>query len=66
MLGLLRWGVTLLSFGGLAYDWLKSSTKEPEIVIESANVKKTDSTDNWSQLLQIATAGLVAYIALKN
>ncbi len=54
----------IASTAALAYDWLKSSTKQPEIVIEQATVP--DKTVlNWSKILPWTALLFGAYWLIK-
>ena len=54
----------IASTAALAYDWLKSSTKQPEIVIEQATVP--DKTVlNWSKIWPWTVLVFGAYWLIK-
>lgn len=41
----------IASTAALAYDWMKSSTKQPEIVIEQATIPSSSSVLDWKKLV---------------
>ncbi len=54
----------IASTAALAYDWMKSSTKQPEIVIEQATVPNNTLLD-WSKIWPWSVMLFGAYWLIK-